>query len=159
MHLVTAIVKPHRVEAVTEALKDAGVSGMTVAGRAGFRRQRGHTEVYRGSEYKVDFLPKVMVDVLSDVGRRRQDRRRHRRRGPHRQDRRREDLDHRGRPRCPDPHRRDGRRQRSDLHDSSMNGGRTISSGDRHVPVPVSTSSVSDGLDLGEIAAGRAPCG
>jgi nitrogen regulatory protein P-II 1 len=68
MHLVTAIIKPHRVEAVTEALKDAGVTGMTIADVQGFGRQRGHTEVYRGSEYNVDFLPKVKVDVLCDAG-------------------------------------------------------------------------------------------
>ena len=68
MHLVTAIIKPHRVEAVTEALKDAGVTGMTISGVQGFGRQRGHTEVYRGSEYNVDFLPKVRVDVLCDAG-------------------------------------------------------------------------------------------
>jgi nitrogen regulatory protein P-II 1 len=67
MHLVTAIIKPHRVEAVTEALKDAGVTGMTISDVQGFGRQRGHTEVYRGSEYNVDFLPKVRVDVLCDA--------------------------------------------------------------------------------------------
>src|SRR3954467_11570496 len=66
MHLVTAIVKAHRVEAVTEGLKEAGVTGMTIADVQGFGRQRGHTEVYRGSEYNVDFLPKVRVDVLCD---------------------------------------------------------------------------------------------
>src|SRR3954467_395731 len=65
MHLVTAIVKAHRIEAVTTALKDAGVTGMTIADVQGFGRQRGHTEVYRGSEYQVDFLPKVRVDVLT----------------------------------------------------------------------------------------------
>ena len=64
MYLVTSIVKAHRVEAVTEALKDAGVTGMTIADVQGFGRQRGHTEVYRGGEYKIDFLPKVRVDVL-----------------------------------------------------------------------------------------------
>ena len=68
MHLVTAIIKPHRVEAVTEALKDAGATGMTISDVQGFGRQRGHTEVYRGSEYNVDFLPKVKVDVLCDAG-------------------------------------------------------------------------------------------
>jgi nitrogen regulatory protein P-II 1 len=68
MHLVTAIIKPHRVEAVTEALKDAGVTGMTISDVQGFGRQRGHTEVYRGSEYNVDFLPKVRVEVLCDAG-------------------------------------------------------------------------------------------
>ena len=66
MHLVTAIIKAHRVEAVTEALKDIGVTGMTISDVQGFGRQRGHTEVYRGSEYKVDFLPKVRIDVLCD---------------------------------------------------------------------------------------------
>ena len=66
MFLVTAIIKAHRVEAVTEALKEAGVTGMTIADVQGFGRQRGHTEVYRGSEYKVDFLPKVRVDVLCE---------------------------------------------------------------------------------------------
>ena len=64
MHLVTAIVKPHRVESITEALKGIDVTGMTIADVQGFGRQRGHTEVYRGSEYNVDFLPKVRVDVL-----------------------------------------------------------------------------------------------
>ena len=68
MHLVTAIIKAHRVEAVTEALKEAGVTGMTIADVQGFGRQRGHTEVYRGSEYNVDFLPKVKVEVLCDAG-------------------------------------------------------------------------------------------
>ncbi len=66
MMLITAIIKAHRVEAVTEALKDAGVTGMTITDVQGFGRQRGHTEVYRGSEYNVDFLPKVRVDVVVD---------------------------------------------------------------------------------------------
>src|SRR5258708_10243305 len=68
MPLVTGVIKAHRVEAVTEALRDAGVTGMTTADVQGFGRQRGHTEVYRGSEYNVDFLPKVKVDVLCDAG-------------------------------------------------------------------------------------------
>jgi len=66
MYLVTAIIKAHRVEAVTEALKGIDVTGMTIADVQGFGRQRGHTEVYRGSEYKVDFVPKIRVDVLCD---------------------------------------------------------------------------------------------
>ena len=66
MYLVTAIVKAHRVESVTEALKGVDVTGMTIADVQGFGRQRGHTEVYRGSEYQVDFLPKVRIDVLCD---------------------------------------------------------------------------------------------
>ena len=66
MYLVTAIIKPHRLEDVTESLKDLGVSGITVSEVQGFGRQRGHTEVYRGSEYRVDFLPKVMLQVACD---------------------------------------------------------------------------------------------
>ncbi len=66
MFLVTAIIKGHRVESVTDALKGIGISGMTVSDAQGFGRQRGHTEVYRGSEYKVDFVPKVPLDVLTD---------------------------------------------------------------------------------------------
>jgi nitrogen regulatory protein P-II 1 len=64
MKLVTAIVKPHRVEEVKEALRDAGVMGLTTSDVEGFGRQRGHTEVYRGAEYQVDFVPKVKVEVL-----------------------------------------------------------------------------------------------
>lgn len=64
MKLVVAIVKSHRVEAVTAALDQLDVSGITITDVRGHGRQRGHTEVYRGSEYKVDFLPKVRIDVL-----------------------------------------------------------------------------------------------
>ena len=67
MYLVTAIIKPHRLEDVTTALKDLDVNGMTMSEVQGFGRQRGHTEVYRGSEYKVDFVPKVMVQVVCDA--------------------------------------------------------------------------------------------
>jgi nitrogen regulatory protein P-II 1 len=67
MYLVTAIVKAYRVESVTEALKGVDVTGMTISDVQGFGRQRGHTEVYRGGEYKVDFLPKVRIDVLCDT--------------------------------------------------------------------------------------------
>lgn len=67
MHLVTAIIKAHRVETVTEALKGIAVNGMTISDVQGFGRQRGHTEVYRGSEYQVDFVPKVRIDVLCDT--------------------------------------------------------------------------------------------
>jgi nitrogen regulatory protein P-II 1 len=64
MKLVTAIVKPHRIEDVKEALRDIGVSGLTTTDVEGFGRQRGHTEVYRGAEYQVDFVPKVKVEVV-----------------------------------------------------------------------------------------------
>ena len=66
MHLVTAVIKPHRLEPVTSALKDVGVGGLTITEVQGFGRQRGHSEVYRGSEYQVDFLPKVMVQIACD---------------------------------------------------------------------------------------------
>jgi nitrogen regulatory protein P-II 1 len=66
MKLVTAIVKPFKVDDVKDALKTAGVQGMTVSEVQGFGRQRGHTEVYRGAEYTVDFVPKVRVEVLAD---------------------------------------------------------------------------------------------
>ena len=67
MFLVTAVLKPHRLEDVTTALKDLDVNGVTVSEVQGFGQQRGHTEVYRGSEYKVDFVPKVMVQVVCDA--------------------------------------------------------------------------------------------
>ena len=66
MKLVVAIVKPHRLDEVKEALRDAGVQGLTTTDVEGFGRQRGHTEVYRGAEYQVDFVPKVRVEVLCD---------------------------------------------------------------------------------------------
>jgi len=66
--LVTAIVKPHRVGEVKEALRDAGVHGLTTTDVEGFGRQRGHTEVYRGAEYQVDFVPKVRIEVLVPDG-------------------------------------------------------------------------------------------
>ena len=66
MKLITAIVKPHRIEEVKEALRDIGVNGLTTTDVEGFGRQRGHTEVYRGAEYQVDFVPKVKVEVLVD---------------------------------------------------------------------------------------------
>ncbi len=66
MKLVTGIVKPFRLDDVKEALKTRGVQGLTVSDVQGFGRQRGHTEVYRGAEYEVDFVPKVRVEVLVD---------------------------------------------------------------------------------------------
>ena len=65
LHLVTAIIKPHRLEEVKEALRAAGVQGMTATEVRGFGRQGGHTETYRGAEYKIDFLPKVRLEVLT----------------------------------------------------------------------------------------------
>ncbi|HEY7660308.1 MAG TPA: P-II family nitrogen regulator [Actinomycetota bacterium] len=64
MKLVVAIVKPHRLDEVKEALRDVGINGLTSSDVEGFGRQRGHTEVYRGAEYQVDFVPKIKVEVL-----------------------------------------------------------------------------------------------
>src|SRR5687767_7935052 len=66
MKLVTAIVKPHRLDEVKDALREIGVNGLTTTDVEGFGRQRGHTEVYRGAEYQVDFVPKVKIEVLCD---------------------------------------------------------------------------------------------
>jgi len=64
--LVVAVVKPFKMEEITEALHAIGVSGVTLTEVRGYGRQRGHTEVYRGAEYKVDYLPKVRIEVLVD---------------------------------------------------------------------------------------------
>jgi len=64
--LVTAIVKPHKLDEVKEALQNMGVQGLTVSEVRGYGRQRGHTEIYRGAEYTVEFVPKVMLEVLID---------------------------------------------------------------------------------------------
>ncbi len=64
MKLVTAIIKPFKLDDVRAALSDIGVSGMTVTEVKGFGRQRGHTELYRGAEYVVDFVPKIQITVL-----------------------------------------------------------------------------------------------
>jgi nitrogen regulatory protein P-II 1 len=66
MNLITAIIKPFKLDDVKEALKAAGVVGITVSEVRGFGRQGGHTETYRGSEYKIDFVPKVKLEILSD---------------------------------------------------------------------------------------------
>ena len=66
MKLVTAIIKPFKLDDVREALSDIGVQGMTVTEVKGFGRQKGHTELYRGAEYVVDFLPKVKIEIAID---------------------------------------------------------------------------------------------
>ena len=68
MKLITAIIKPFKLDDVREALADNGVQGITVTEVKGFGRQKGHTELYRGAEYVVDFLPKVKIDVVVDDG-------------------------------------------------------------------------------------------
>ena len=106
MKKIEAIVKPFKLDEVREALSEIGVTGLTVTEVKGFGRQKGHTELYRGAEYVVDFLPKVKVEVVvADALVERGDRGDRQGRA-HRQDRRRQDLRHRGRAGHPHPHRR-----------------------------------------------------
>ena len=67
MKMVTAIIKPFKLDDVREALSEIGVQGMTVTEVKGFGRQKGHTELYRGAEYVVDFLPKIKIEVAIDA--------------------------------------------------------------------------------------------
>ncbi len=66
MKLITAIIKPHMLDGVRDALSKSGIKGLTVTEVKGFGRQKGHTEVYRGVEYSVDFVPKVKIEIVSD---------------------------------------------------------------------------------------------
>jgi nitrogen regulatory protein P-II 2 len=68
MKLITAIIKPFKLDEVREALSEVGVSGITVSEVKGFGRQKGHTELYRGAEYVVDFLPKVRIEAAVEAG-------------------------------------------------------------------------------------------
>ena len=67
MKMVTAIIKPFKLDDVREALSDIGVQGLTVTEVKGFGRQKGHTELYRGAEYVVDFLPKIKIGIKADL--------------------------------------------------------------------------------------------
>jgi nitrogen regulatory protein P-II 1 len=69
MKKIEAIVKPFKLDEVKEALNSAGVEGMTITDAKGFGRQKGHTELYRGAEYVIEFLPKVKIEVVVDDGR------------------------------------------------------------------------------------------
>ena len=66
MKLVTAVVKPHRWDEVRTSLEAVGITGMTVSEVSGYGRQKGHTEVYRGAEYTVEFVPKIRVEIVTD---------------------------------------------------------------------------------------------
>ncbi len=68
MKLITAVVKPFKLDDVKDALKAAGITGMTVSEVRGFGRQGGHTETYRGAEYQIDFVPKVSIELVVDDG-------------------------------------------------------------------------------------------
>jgi nitrogen regulatory protein P-II 2 len=66
MKLITAVIKPYKLDEVRQAITDIGVQGVTVTEVQGFGRQRGHTELYRGAEYRIDFLPKTKVEIVVD---------------------------------------------------------------------------------------------
>ena len=66
MKLITAVVKPSRLDEIKTALRAGDINGMTVSEASGFGRQKGHTEIYRGAEYTVDFIPKARIEVLAD---------------------------------------------------------------------------------------------
>jgi nitrogen regulatory protein P-II 1 len=68
MKLIMAVIKPHRLDDVKEALREVGIRGLTSIEAQGFGRQRGHTEIYRGAEYQVDFVPKVQIEVMAEDG-------------------------------------------------------------------------------------------
>ena len=106
MKKIEAIIKPHKLDDVKEALHALGVTGLTAYEVKGFGRQKGHTEIYRGAEYTVDFVPKVKIEVVVDDELAPKVERRHRRGGPHRQDRRRQGVHVRLRGRGAHPHRR-----------------------------------------------------
>jgi hypothetical protein len=111
MKKIEAIIKPFKLDEVKEALQEVGLQGLSVTEVKGFGRQKGHTELYRGAEYVVDFLPKVKIEVvlMDDPGRGRDRGNFPGRRD--RQDRRRQDIRHPGRTGDPHPHRRIGRRR------------------------------------------------
>ena len=109
MKLVTAIIKPFKLDEVREALSAIGVQGITVTEVKGFGRQKGHTELYRGAEYVVDFLPKVKIEAAIKTRAPRPGHRGHREERQHREDRRREDLRLRTRAGRAHPYRRDRR--------------------------------------------------
>ncbi|QKQ23766.1 P-II family nitrogen regulator [Candidatus Ruthia endofausta] len=69
MKFVTAILRPHKLDDVREALSEVGVSGVTVTEVRGFGRQKGHTELYRGAEYQIDFLPKIKLEIAIEASR------------------------------------------------------------------------------------------
>ena len=112
MKKIEAIIKPFKLDEVKEALHEVGIKGITVTEAKGFGRQKGHTELYRGAEYVVDFLPKVKVEVVIEDGLVERADRGDPAGGPHRPHRRRQDLrlDHRRGD--PHPHRRTRRGSR-----------------------------------------------
>ena len=106
MKLVVAIIKPFKLDEVRQALTAIGVSGMTVTEVKGYGRQKGHTEVYRGAEYVVNFLPKLRIEIAVASNLAEQGCRGHYLQRPHRTDRRRQNIRDADRSRVADPDRR-----------------------------------------------------
>ena len=122
MKLVVAIIKPFKLDEVRQALTAIGVHGMTVTEVKGYGRQKGHTEIYRGAEYVVNFLPKLRIEiaVASDLADKAVER--HHRERAHRPDRRRQDLRDADRSRAAHPHRRDRQRRALNFSTSRRDG-------------------------------------
>ena len=97
MKKIEAIVKPFKLDDVKKALGDLNIEGMTVSEVKGFGRQKGHSEIYRGAEYMVDFLPKVKIEIVTTDEMTPEDRRRHHGSGQDGKDRRRQDIHSPGR--------------------------------------------------------------
>ncbi len=106
MKKIEAIIKPFKLDEVKDALHEVGMKGITVTEAKGFGRQKGHTELYRGAEYVVDFLPKVKIEVVLEDNLVERADRSDPAGGAHRPHRRRQDLRHHGRGGDPHPHRR-----------------------------------------------------
>ena len=115
MKKIEAIIKPFKLEEVKDALGEIGIEGMTVSEVKGFGRQKGHTEIYRGSEYTVDFLPKIKIEMVVADDQAGERRRRHHQSGQDRQDRRRKSFRFERRGGRPHPHRRKRRSGRLTL--------------------------------------------
>ena len=111
MKLVIAVIKPFKLDEVREALTRVGIHGMTVAEVKGYGRQKGHTEIYRGAEYAVNFLPKLRLEVAVASEQLDQVMDATRRCRPHRTNRRRQNFRHADRTSRAHPHRRDRRRR------------------------------------------------
>ena len=108
MKMVIAIIQPHRLDAVRDALTAQNIHGLTITEVRGYGRQKGHTEIYRGAEYQIHYIPKLKLELAVASGRPRTLDRGDPRRRLYRQDRRRKDFRARPEARAPHPHRRDG---------------------------------------------------
>ena len=110
MKIIMAIIKPFKLDEVRDALTKIGVQGLTVTEVKGYGRQKGHTEIYRGAEYAVSFLPKIKIEIAVPSDQVEQGHRNDQRRRENRTDRRRQDFRVRSRSRSAYPHRRNRRR-------------------------------------------------